>query len=97
MSRQLRIYYSLHATDNLKALEVSEQEVEETLATGSISPANLGRLMATKVFTQGYMWRMRYYPHREINVVHVVEPRGITVITIIVRYGFWRDTSEDQV
>ena len=94
MSRHHRVHYSLHAADNLKKLEVSEQEVEETLATGFISPAKLGRLMATKVFTEGYMWRMRYYPHREINVVHVVEPRGVTAITIIVRYGFWRDSSE---
>lgn len=97
MSRQNRVYYSLHAADNLEKLEVSEQEVEETLETGSISPAKLGRLRATKVFTEGYMWRMRYYPHREINVFHVVEPRGITAITIIVRYGFWRDASENQV
>ena len=94
MSRQHRVYYSLHANDTMKKLEVSEQEVEETLATGSITPANLGRLMATKVFTDGYMWRMRYYPHREINVVHVVEPRGITAITVIVRYGIWRGIGE---
>lgn len=94
MSRQHQVYYSLHANDTMKELQVSEREVEETLATGSITPAKLGRLMATKVFTDGYMWRMRYYPHREINVVHVVEPRGITAITIIVRYGIWRDIGE---
>lgn len=94
MSEQRRVYYSPHASDNMEILEVSEQEVEETLATGDISPAKLGRLMATKVFTEGYMWRTRYYPHREINVVHVVEPRGVTAITLIVRYGFWRGIGE---
>ena len=95
MSRQQQVYYSLHARDTMKELEVSEQEVEETLVTGTISPAKRGRLMATKVFTEGYMWRTRYYPHREINVFHVVEPRGVTAVTIIVRYGFWRYASED--
>ena len=94
MSQQQRVYYSLHASDNMEKLEVSEAEIEDTLFTGAISSAKLGRLMATKVFTEGYMWQTSYYPHREINVVHVVEPRGITVITLIVRYGFWRGTSE---
>ena len=94
MNTQPPIYYSYHAHDKMEELLVSEPEVAETLATGDVSPAKLGRLMAAKVFTEGYKWRGSDYPHREISIVYVVEPRGVTVITLIVRYGFWEANSE---
>ena len=43
----------------------------------------------TKVFSEGYEHRNRWYPSKELSVFYVEEDWGTTVVTVIVRYGDW--------
>ena len=67
------------------------REIGLTLASGEVSSTYGGRFIAKRVFTAGYERRRVYYPHKELEVVYAVEEWGIAVITVIVRFGFWRD------
>ena len=69
----------------------TREEVGLVLATGSQSPTYGNRFNAVKVFTEGYEYRGRSYPHKEIRVVYAYEEWGLAVITVIVRFGFWMD------
>ena len=69
----------------------TREEVGLTLATGQHSPTYGNRFNAVKVFTEGHEHRGRSYPHKEIRVVYANEEWGQGVITVIVRFGFWRD------
>ena len=70
---------------------VSIEEIRQTILTGDISAAELGRSKATYVFTEGYHREGTDYPHKEVQVVFVVEPWATVVVTVIARYGFWKD------
>ena len=70
---------------------ISVEEIRQSIVMGDISPAELGRSKATCVFTKGYHREGTDYPHKEVQVVFVVEPWATVVITVIARYGFWKD------
>ena len=69
----------------------TREEVGLVLATGQHSPTYENRFAAIKVLTEGYEYRSNTYQHKEIKVVYAIEEWGIAVITVIVRFGFWRD------
>jgi hypothetical protein len=68
---------------------ITEEEIRQTIQAGRISPADLGRSKATRVFTAGYHREGIDYRHKEIQVVFVEEPWATVVVTVIARYGVW--------
>ena len=86
----LELYFGNRVENKMRERGVSEEEIRQAILTGIISPADLGRSRATRVFTDGYHHGGADYPHKEIQVVFVVEPWATVVVTVIARYGFWR-------
>ena len=67
------------------------EEAYKTVESGvkyEVDPPALGRSM---VFTDGYLWRGTWYPHKELRVIYVIEDNVYKVITVIVRYGYWEE------
>ena len=72
---------------------ITSEEVEEAVETGSVVELVGNRVIHRKVFTDGYRWKLREYPHKEVTVVFVIESDQIVIITAIARYGFWENIS----
>ena len=66
-------------------------EVIDTIQTGSVFPAYLNRLGKEKVFREGYEWEGGSYSHKQIRVIYVEEGPVTEVITVITRYGEWKE------
>ena len=72
---------------------VTEDEVLQVLTTGTLGHMREGRQIKVSVFTAGYRWRGNAYPHKEVQVVHLIDQGEIIVVTVISRYGHWEGTS----
>lgn len=88
----LELFLGNRVERKMRERGVTEEEIRQTIQTGRVSPAELGRSMATRVFTAGYHREGIDYAHKEVQVVFVKEPWSTVVVTVIARYGFWRDT-----
>ena len=53
------------------------------------------RYVRRRVFTEGYEWYGREYPHKEITAVYVVEGHRTVILTAIARYGRFEANYED--
>ncbi len=69
----------------------TESEVADTIQTGTEYPARLNRLGREKVFRDGYEYQGRSYPHKLVRVIYVEEGSITAVLTVITRYGEWRE------
>lgn len=70
----------------------AKEEIGFVLATGEVSETYSERYIAKGVLTGGYERpKGFYYPHKELQVVYSIEEWGIAVITVIVRFGFWKE------
>ena len=68
---------------------VSEEEVQRVIELGLPVDAREPRLGRETVFTDGYSRRGRYYPHKRVNVIYVLERDDIVVVTVLAYYGVW--------
>ena len=87
----LELFLGNRVANKMLERGVSEEEIRQSIVMGAISPAERGRSKATYVFTEGYHREGTDYPHKEVQVVFVVEPWATVVVTVIARYGFWGD------
>ncbi len=87
----LELYFGNRVSDKMGVRGVSEAEIRQTILAGEVSPAEFGRSKAIRVFTEGYHYEGTDYPHKEVQVIFVVEPWATVVVTVIARYGFWND------
>ena len=85
----MNVDFSNHARRNMIARGATEEEAVDVIRTGAVATGRLGRLIATKVLTRGYLWQGTHYPHKEVQVVHTPGRLTITIITVRTRYGFW--------
>ena len=84
------IEYTDHAEDNLLDRGATKEEVEETIRDGiETTNARPPALSRSLVFREGYYFEGRWYPHKEIMPIYVIEDDLTVVLTVIVRYGFW--------
>ena len=89
----LELYIGNRVPNKMRERGISLDEIRDAILTGEISQAALGRMKATCVFAEGYHYQGIDYPHKEVQVVYVVEPWATVVATVIARYGFWREAA----
>ena len=81
--------FSDHACRSMRKRGAAEFEVVDTIQSGRDHPARHPKLGRAKVFRDGYEHEVRQYPHKELWVYYVEEREVTTVVTVIVRYGYW--------
>jgi len=81
--------YTPHAKEQMQERGITEGEVAQTVEAGILVGISGTRSIRRRVFTEGYHWLERDYPHKEVQVVYTVEESQIVVITAIARYGRW--------
>ena len=85
----MRYKFTGHAIDQMQERGVSENEVTQTIEAGRPALVRGSRSGRQRVFTEGYSWLGRDYPHKEVRAVYALEGDSLIVITIIARYGRW--------
>ena len=68
---------------------VSEEEVWQTIDHGKVAVAREQRLGREMVFTDGYVRKKIFYPHKQVSVIFVRENDDIVIVTIFAFYGRW--------
>ena len=85
------INFSPHALLSMRKRGALRSEVVDTIYTGTEYPAYLSRLGREKVFREGYEYEGVSYPHKQIRVIYIEEGPVTEVITVIARYGEWKE------
>ena len=84
------IEYTRHAEDNMLERGATREEVDETIRDGSESTSARPPAMSRSlVFRDGYYSKDRWYQHKEVRPIYVIEDNLVVVLTVMVRYGFW--------
>lgn len=68
---------------------VTEQEVKEVIRRGRPSDARVPRLRLEMVFTAGYDWKGRPYPHKLVKAIFVRRGDEVVIVTVYSYYGRW--------
>ncbi len=85
------ITFSPHAFESMEERGVTQEEVEITVAEGQAAQARAARKAKAKVFTQGYPWKGRLYPHKRVRVIYAEVREDIVVVTVYGYYGRWEE------
>ena len=67
----------------------TEDEVRQVMLHGTEAEARLPRRGRRMLFTDGYVWKGRTYPHKLVRVIYADEPEQFTIVTVYVYYGRW--------
>ena len=67
----------------------TEHEVTQVLLHREEAEARAPRLGKRMVFTDGYVWKERFYPHNLVRVIYADEREEIAIVTVYVYYGRW--------
>ena len=79
-----------HAQERMRQRGVTDEEVRQVLLHGRQVGARGPRRARELVFTQGYWWQGRRYPHKLVRVVYAMEDGTPVVVTVYAHYGRWR-------
>ena len=85
----MNIQIDPHTLERAEERGVSENEIRETILTGSLFNAKKGRLGRVKVFSFDNVRAGKYYPQKRVEVVFVEEGAVIVTVTVYVFYGKW--------
>ena len=83
------IEFGSHVREQMEERGASEDEVRQTLLHGEEAEARAPRLGRRMVFTEGYAWKGRHYPHKLVRVIYADEAEKFAIVTVYVYYGTW--------
>ena len=72
---------------------VSDEEIEQVVANGSLSEARAPRSGRELVFSEGYTRSGRHYPRKRVKVIYLREGDDVVVVTVLSYYGRWEATT----
>lgn len=87
----MAVRFSPHALESMRERGVTQEEVETTLLEGEIAEARAPRQARARVFTQGYVWEHRRYPHKRVRVIYAEVREDTVVVTVYGYYGRWEE------
>ena len=82
MRQTKSIYFTKHASVQIKSRGASEEEVIEVIQSALWQPAERGRLTASLSFPFNSEHYGRFYANKEVVPIFVEEPDRIVVITV---------------
>ncbi len=85
----MKIQIDPHALERAEERGTNEEEIEDVVQTGSVMPAKGGRISKAKVFSFGRERHGKFYEHKRVQVVYIVEKNVIITVTVYVFYGKW--------
>ena len=68
---------------------VTVAEVQLVIEQGRASDARPPRLGREMVFTEGYDWKGRHYPHKLVRVIFAEDDDEVVVVTVYSYFGIW--------
>ena len=81
-----------HARERLLERGATEEEVRQTVRSGTPAPAGAGRQAKERVFPYNATWQGRHFAQKMVRAIYVEERNRLVVLTLYVYYGEWKDT-----
>ena len=85
----MRIHIDPHTLDRAEERGASEAEIRDVIETGSAMLARSERKRKAKVYQFKKKRHGRYYEHKRVEVIYVIEENSIITVTVYVFYGEW--------
>jgi hypothetical protein len=85
----MRIEIEPHTLERAKERGASEAEIRDVIETGVAIPAKYGRKGKAKVYNFNRERHGRYYEHKRVEVIYVIQNDLILTVTVYVFYGTW--------
>ena len=86
--------FTSHARLRMRQRGTVESEVIDTINLGTECPAYPPKLGREMVFRSGYEFEGTVYAHKQVRVFYAEEGTTTVVVTVITRYGEWKDESD---
>ena len=75
----------------------NEEEIREVISLGFPIRAKQERVGKAKVFDFQRTWRNKYYEHKRVEVIYVLEKDTAITVTTYVFYGKWEKHDADPL
>ncbi len=80
-----------HVRERMSERGATEEEVRDTVLSGTPAPAKEGRQARERVFPYNAKWQGRNYAQKRVRAIFVEEHDRLVVLTVYVYYGEWTD------
>ncbi len=87
----MKIQIEPHTLERAEERGTSVEEIEDVIQNGFTIPARKNRLAKGKVYIFERERLGRYYKHKRVEVIYLVENDAIVTVTVFVFYGEWTD------
>jgi hypothetical protein len=86
----MEIQIDPHTLERAEERGSNETEIGDVIRTGFSIPAKFGRIGKAKVYNFKQSRNNKYYEHKRVEVVYLVEGDRIITVTVYVFFGHWR-------
>jgi len=93
----MEIQIDPHTLELAEERGTNEAEIIDVLTTGFPIPAKYGRLGKAKIYEYKQKRHGKYYEHKRVEVIYVIERGSIITVTVYVFYGKWEVSNENNV
>ena len=83
----MQINIDKHAKDRAEERGASEEEIYETIKTGTYAVAKGDRVAKEKIYKFNKELNGKFYREKLVKLIYIVERGVATVITVVVKYG----------
>ena len=88
----MQIRIDEHAKERATERGASEEEIDDTLKTGTVITAKGNKLAKEKVYKFNQERNGKVYKEKQVKVVYIIEQNTTVVITVVVKYGNFTKT-----
>lgn len=85
----MKIIIDPHTLQRAAERGALENEIIDTIINGNEEPAKGNRFSKSKIFLFGKSRNEKYYEHKKIQVIFVIEKETIITVTVYVFFGKW--------
>ena len=93
----MEIQIDPHTLERAIARGANEQEIKDVINHGIPIPAKHGRMGRARVYDLERMRLDKYFEHKRVEVIYVVQRNVIVTVTVYVFYGKWEEGNANSL
>ena len=97
MVASMEIRIDPHTLQRAQERGANAGEIRDVILNGVTQPAREGRLRRVQVYRYERDRLGRFYPHKRVEVIYVIEAEVAVTVTVYVFYGEWESADADPV
>ena len=93
----MEIRISPHTLQRAQERGTDASEISDVILHGAVQPARKGRLCRARVYRYQRDRLGRYYEHKRVEVIYLMEAEVAVTVTVYVFYGRWENAHADRI